>query len=81
MPRDNRCMYMAHVFFMSLVVTVLGSVGMLVVQQPLLKTVGLVAVVSHLFSPYHFSLSVFSFPSPILLSLLSYLPLGILVSV
>ena len=30
MPRDNRCMYMAHVCFMSVVVTVLGSVGMFV---------------------------------------------------
>ena len=26
MPRDNRCMYMAHVCFMSVVVTVWGSV-------------------------------------------------------
>ena len=31
MPRDNRCMYMAHVCFMSVVVTVWGSVGMFVV--------------------------------------------------
>ena len=29
--RDNRCMYMAHVCFMCVVVTVWGSVGMLVV--------------------------------------------------
>ena len=29
--RDNRCMYMAHVCFMSGVVTVWGSVGMFVV--------------------------------------------------
>ena len=28
MPRDNRCMYMAHVCFMSVVVNVWGSVGM-----------------------------------------------------
>ena len=39
MPRDNRCMYMAHVRFMSVVVTVWGSVGMVVVQRPLLKIV------------------------------------------
>ena len=26
MPRDNRCMYMAHVCFMSVVVTVWGGV-------------------------------------------------------
>ena len=31
MPRDNRYMYMAHVCFMSVVVTVWGSVGMFVV--------------------------------------------------
>ena len=31
MPRDNRCMYMAHVCFMSVVVTVWGSVGIFVV--------------------------------------------------
>ena len=30
-PRDSRCMYMAHVCFMSVVVTVWGSVGMYVV--------------------------------------------------
>ena len=30
MPRDNRCMYMAHVCFMSVVVTAWGSVGMFV---------------------------------------------------
>ena len=30
MPRYNRCVYMAHVCFMSVVVTVWGSVGMLV---------------------------------------------------
>ena len=40
MPRDNRCMYMAHVCFMSVVVTVWGSVGMFVVYRPLLKIVG-----------------------------------------
>ena len=28
MPRDNRCMYMAHACFMSVVVTVWGYVGM-----------------------------------------------------
>ena len=39
MPRDNRCMYMAHVCFMSVVVTVWGSVGMFVVLRPLLKIV------------------------------------------
>ena len=37
MPRDNRCMYMVHVCFMSVVVTVWGSVGMFVVYRPLLK--------------------------------------------
>ena len=31
MPRDNRCMSMAHVCFMSVVVTVWGSLGMFVV--------------------------------------------------
>ena len=31
MPRDNRCMYMAHVCFMSDVVTVWGCVGKFVV--------------------------------------------------
>ena len=30
-PRDNRCMYMEHVCFMSVVVTVWGYVGMFVV--------------------------------------------------
>ena len=39
MPRDNICMYMVHVCFMSVVVTVWGSVGMFVVQRPLLKIV------------------------------------------
>ena len=39
MTRDNRCMYMAHVGFMSVVVTVWGFVGMFVVQRPLLKIV------------------------------------------
>ena len=39
MLRDNRCMYMAHDVFMSVVVTVLGSVGMFVVYRPLLKIV------------------------------------------
>ena len=28
MPRDNRCMYMVHVCFMSVVMTVWGFVGM-----------------------------------------------------
>ena len=31
MHRDDRCMYIAHVCFMSVVVTVWGSVGMFVV--------------------------------------------------
>ena len=31
MPRDNRCIYMAHTCFMSVVVTVWGSVGIFVV--------------------------------------------------
>ena len=31
MHRDNRCVYMVHVVFMSVVVTVWGSVGMFVV--------------------------------------------------
>ena len=31
MPRDNICMYMVHVCFMSVVVTMWGSVGMLAV--------------------------------------------------
>ena len=31
MPRDNRCMYMAHVCFMSVVVIGWGSVGIFVV--------------------------------------------------
>ena len=39
MPRDNRCMYMTHACFMSVVVTVWGSVGMFVVYRPLLKIV------------------------------------------
>ena len=39
MPRDNRCMYMAHFCFMSVVVTVWGVVGMFVVWRPLLKIV------------------------------------------
>ena len=39
MPRENRCMYMAHVCFMSVVVTVWGSVGMFVEYRPLLKIV------------------------------------------
>ena len=39
MPRDNRCVYMAHVCFMSVVVIVWGSVGMFVVLRPLLKIV------------------------------------------
>ena len=37
MPRDNRCMYMAYVCFMSVVVIVWGSVVMFVVKRPLLK--------------------------------------------
>ena len=37
MPRDNRCMYMAHVCFMSVVVTVRRSVGRFVVKRPLLN--------------------------------------------
>ena len=36
MPRDNRCMYMAHVY---LYVCCSECVGMFVVQQPLLKIV------------------------------------------
>ena len=43
MPRDNRCMYMAHVCFYvccSDCVERGGSVGMFVVKQPLLKIVG-----------------------------------------
>ena len=39
MPRDNRCMYMRMFVFMSVVVTVWGSVGMFVVWRPLLKIV------------------------------------------
>ena len=39
MFRDTRCMYIAHVCFMSVVVTVWGSVGMFVVQRQLLKIV------------------------------------------
>ena len=41
MLRDNRCMYMAHTcfYFMSVVATVWGSVGMFVVYRPLLKIV------------------------------------------
>ena len=31
LARDNRCMYMVHVCFMFVVVTVWGSVGMFVV--------------------------------------------------
>ena len=31
MHRDNRCMYMAHICFMSVAVTVWGSVGRFVV--------------------------------------------------
>ena len=31
LARDNRCMYMAHVCFMSVIVIVWGSVGMFVV--------------------------------------------------
>ena len=37
MPRDNRCMYMAHAGFMFVVVTVWGSVEMFVVRLPLVK--------------------------------------------
>ena len=36
---DNRCMYMAHVCFMYVVVIVWGSVGMVVVYRRLLKIV------------------------------------------
>ena len=39
MHRDNRCVYMAHVFYMSVVVTMWGSVGMFVVKRALLKIV------------------------------------------
>ena len=39
MHRDNICMCMAHVCLMYVVVTVWGSVGMLVVYRPLLKIV------------------------------------------
>ena len=39
MLRDNRCTYMAHGCFISVVVTVWGSVGMFVVYRPLLKIV------------------------------------------
>ena len=39
MPRDNSCMYMAHVCFNAVVVTVWGSVEMFVVYRPLLKIV------------------------------------------
>ena len=39
MPSDNRCLYTAHVCFMSVVVTVCGSVGIFVVWRPLLKIV------------------------------------------
>ena len=44
MPRDNRCMYMAYVCFMSVVVTVWGYVGMFVVYRPLFKIVFFFAV-------------------------------------
>ena len=37
MPRDNRCMYMAHICFMSVVVTVCGSVGMFVGAASVVK--------------------------------------------
>ena len=39
MPRDNRCMHMVQVCFMSVVVTMWWSVGMFVVYRPLLKIV------------------------------------------
>ena len=39
MPKDNRCVYMAHVCFMSVVVSVWGSVGMFVVWRPWLMIV------------------------------------------
>ena len=39
MPRDIRCVYMAHVGFMSFVVTVWGSVGMFVLYRAFLKIV------------------------------------------
>ena len=39
-PRDNRFMYMAHVYFgLSIVVAVRGVVGMFAVQRPLLMIV------------------------------------------
>ena len=39
MPRDNKCMYNAHVCFMSVVLTVCGFVGMFVVSFFILKSV------------------------------------------
>ena len=40
MPRDNRCLYMTHVCFMSVVEILPVSVGMFIVWQPLLNIVG-----------------------------------------
>ena len=40
MPRDNRCMYMAHVFF----VCCSDCVGMFVVCRPLLKIEGCIGL-------------------------------------
>ena len=39
MPRDKRYVYMAHVCFMYVVVTVWRSVGMFIAYRPLLKIV------------------------------------------
>ena len=41
---DNICVYMAHACFMSVVVTVLGSLGMFVMLRPLLKIVGVLSI-------------------------------------
>ena len=40
MPRDNRCIYMAHVCFYVCCSDCVGSVGMFVVLRPLLMIVG-----------------------------------------
>ena len=40
MPRDNRCMYMAHVCFYVCCSDCVATVGMFVVSRPLLKIVG-----------------------------------------
>ena len=42
MPRDNRCMYMAHICFYVCCIDCVGSVGMFVLLRPLLKIVFLV---------------------------------------